>query len=161
MNRAVRVGSASTNYANGNYYNNRRPTVVFKDEQSGVTEKSSGAQARVNQRFVRTVLFLLSSSIEEFSLQMSSLRPNSAADLRAKTRSHSTSSMAQTPQPGPSSASAFGSYATPSQRRSQMGHYSNMTSTMMARDTLGGYNQQMGTITQSGLRVIDGLLHQT
>lgn len=34
-----------------------------------------------------------------------------------------------------------------------------MTSTMMARDNLGSYNQNMGTITQNGLRVLDGLLH--
>lgn len=92
---------------------------------------------------------------------MSSLRPNSAADLRTKTRSQSSSSMAQTHQPGPSSNSAFGSYGTSSYRRSQMGNYSNMTSSMVARDTLGGYNQHMGTITQNGLRVVDGLLHQT
>ena len=60
MNRAARVGSASTNYANGNYYN-RRPTVVFKDERLGVTDKSSGAQARVNQRFVRRIDLFFSS----------------------------------------------------------------------------------------------------
>jgi hypothetical protein len=32
---------------------------------------------------------------------------------------------------------------------------------MIARDNLGGYNQNMGTITQNGLRVLDGLLHNT
>lgn len=36
-----------------------------------------------------------------------------------------------------------------------------MTSTMMARDNLGGYNQTMGTLSQNGLRVLDGLLHNT
>jgi hypothetical protein len=34
-----------------------------------------------------------------------------------------------------------------------------MTSSIIARDNLGGYNQNMGTITQNGLRVLDGLLH--
>lgn len=81
--------------------------------------------------------------------------------MRTKTRSQSTAAMTQTHQPGPTSNSAFGSYATPSQRRSQMGNYSsNLTASMAARDTFGGYNQHMGTITQNGLRVIDGLLHQ-
>ena len=45
------------------------------------------------------------------------------------------------------------------QRRPTMGNYSNMTPTMMARENLGGYNQNMGTITQSGMRLLDGLLH--
>lgn len=48
----MRVGSASSNNGYGNNYN-RRPTVVLRDERVGVTDKSSGAQARVNQRFVR------------------------------------------------------------------------------------------------------------
>jgi hypothetical protein len=34
-----------------------------------------------------------------------------------------------------------------------------MTSSINARENLGGYNQNMGTITQNGLRVLDGLLN--
>jgi hypothetical protein len=32
---------------------------------------------------------------------------------------------------------------------------------MAARENLGGYSQNMGTLTQNGLRVLDGLLHNT
>ena len=56
--RAFRSGSAPTptppkqsQNGSNNYYN-RRPTVVFNDERSGPSEKSTGAQARVNQKFV-------------------------------------------------------------------------------------------------------------
>ena len=30
---------------------------------------------------------------------------------------------------------------------------------MAARENLGGYHQNMGTLSQNGLRVLDGLLH--
>ena len=39
------------------------------------------------------------------------------------------------------------------------GNYSNTTTSAIARDNLGSYNQNMGTLTQNGLRVLDGLLH--
>ena len=61
-----------------------------------------------------------------------------------------------------SSSGGFGGYPSQQQqqqRRPTAGNHSNMTSTAMARDNLGGYNQNMGTITQNGLRVLDGLLH--
>ena len=45
------------------------------------------------------------------------------------------------------------------QRRPTHGNYSNTTVTTVARDNLGGYHQNMGTLTQNGLRVLDGLLH--
>ena len=32
---------------------------------------------------------------------------------------------------------------------------------MMARESLGGYNQNMGTLTQNGLRLVNGLLNNT
>ena len=32
---------------------------------------------------------------------------------------------------------------------------------MAARENLGSYRQNMGTLTQNGLRVLDGLLHNT
>jgi len=86
---------------------------------------------------------------------MSSLRPNSAADNRAKLRYHSASTVQQI---NPNGTSSFGSYSG-QPRRPTYGNYSNMTSSMMARENLGGYNQNMGTITQNGLRVLDGLLH--
>ena len=87
---------------------------------------------------------------------MSSLRPNSAADNRSKPRFHSASTVQQL-NPAPPS-SAFGSYSG-QQRRPTYGNYSNMTSSMAARDNLGNYHQNMGTISQNGLRVLDGLLH--
>jgi hypothetical protein len=60
---------------------------------------------------------------------------------------------------GPSSSS-FGSYSGQfQQRRPMYGNYSNTTTSAVARDNLGGYNQNMGTLTQNGLRVLDGLLH--
>jgi hypothetical protein len=58
------------------------------------------------------------------------------------------------------SSSSFGSYAGQyQQRRPIYGNYSNTTTSAVARDNLGGYNQNMGTLTQNGLRVLDGLLH--
>ena len=58
------------------------------------------------------------------------------------------------------SSSSFGSYAGQyQQRRSTHGNYSNTTTSTAARDNLGGYSQNMGTLTQNGLRVLDGLLH--
>lgn len=90
---------------------------------------------------------------------MSSLRPNSAVDARAKARYHSASN-AQQYNPLTTSTSAFGSYSVQQPvRRPAYGNYSNMTPSMMARENLGGYSQNMGTITQNGLRVLDGLLH--
>ncbi|CAF2479680.1 unnamed protein product [Rotaria sp. Silwood2] len=140
--RGLRSGSAptptppskQTNNGNNNYYI-RRPTVVFNDERIGPSDKSSGAQARI-----------------------SSLRPNSAVDIRPKSRFHSASTVQQVNSG--TSSSAFGSYSgQQQQRRPTYGNYSNMTSSMMARENLGGYNQNMGTISQNGLRVLDGLLH--
>ena len=64
-NRGFRSGSAptptppppkTTNNGSNNYYI-RRPTVVFNDERVGPSDKSSGAQAKVNQRFVK--IFIL------------------------------------------------------------------------------------------------------
>jgi hypothetical protein len=58
------------------------------------------------------------------------------------------------------SSSSFGSYTGQyHQRRPTYGNYSNTTTSAVARDNLGGYNQNMGTLTQNGLRVLDGLLH--
>ncbi|CAF0830657.1 unnamed protein product [Adineta ricciae] len=148
-NRAFRSGSAPTptppkqsQNGSNNYYI-RRPTVVFNDERSGPSEKSTGAQARVNQKF------------------MSSLRPGSAADTRSKSRLQSASPAPQSYLN--TSPSAFGStYGHQQQaRRPAYSNQSNMTSSMMARDNFGGYNQAMGTITQNGLRVLDGLLHNS
>ncbi|UJR35938.1 hypothetical protein I4U23_028679 [Adineta vaga] len=146
-NRAFRSGSAPTptppkQSQNGshNYYI-RRPTVVFNDERSGPSEKSTGAQARVNQKFI------------------SSLRPNSAADIRPKSRLQSASAIPQSNIGA--SPSVFGSTYSHQQpsRRPTYANQSNTTSSMIARDNFGGYNQTMGTITQNGLRVLDGLLH--
>ncbi|CAF1442852.1 unnamed protein product [Rotaria magnacalcarata] len=150
-NRGFRSGSAPTptpppkptNNGSNNYYI-RRPTVVFNDERVGPSDKSSGAQARVNQKFA------------------SSLRPSSAVEIRPKARVYSGSNVHQFN--ANASSSAFGSYSgqqQPAPRRSTYGNYSNMTSSMIARDNLGGYSQNMGTISQSGLRVLDGLLHNT
>ncbi|CAF3650776.1 unnamed protein product [Adineta steineri] len=145
-NRGFRSGSAPTptppkqtqNGSNNSYV--RRPTVVFNDERSGPSDKSTGAQARVNQKFIST------------------LRPNSAADTRPKSRLNSTTAIQQS-NTG-TSPSMFGSnYNQQQQRRPAYGNQSNMTSSMVARDNLGGYHQNMGTITQNGLRVLDGLLH--
>jgi hypothetical protein len=58
---------------------------------------------------------------------------------------------------GPSLSNYAGQY--PQQRRPTYGNYSNTTVSGVARDNLGGYNQNMGTLTQNGLRVLDGLLH--
>lgn len=60
------------------------------------------------------------------------------------------------------SSSAFGTYTGQyQQRRPTYGNYSNTTTSALARDNLGSYNQTMGTLTQNGLRVLDGLLHNT
>jgi hypothetical protein len=87
---------------------------------------------------------------------MSSLRPNSAADNRSKPRLHSASTVQQL---NPIAPSSFGSYSGLQQRRPLHGNFSNTTSSMIARENLGGYNQNVGTMTQNGLRVLDGLLH--
>lgn len=64
---------------------------------------------------------------------------------------------------GPPSSSSFGTYngqyQQQQQRRPPYGNYSNTTTSAVARDNLGGYSQNMGTLTQNGLRVLDGLLH--
>jgi hypothetical protein len=56
VNRGFRSGSAPTptplNKQSTNNYYIRRPTVVFNDERNGPSDKSSGAQAKVNQKFV-------------------------------------------------------------------------------------------------------------
>jgi hypothetical protein len=64
MNRGFRSGSAPTptpppkqaSTINNNYYI-RRPTVVFNDERGGPSDKSNGAQARVNNKFVIEIFF--------------------------------------------------------------------------------------------------------
>ncbi|CAF1245014.1 unnamed protein product [Rotaria sordida] len=160
-NRGFRSGSAptptppptkQTNGGNNNTSNNyyiRRPTVIFNDERGGPSDKSSGAQARVNNKFT------------------SNLRPTSAADNRTKARFQSASPMnynQQQPTTGP--PSSFGGYVgqyqqQQQQRRPTYGNYSNTTTSTFARDSLGGYSQNMGTLTQNGLRVLDGLLHNT
>ena len=76
---------------------------------------------------------------------MSSLRPSSAVDPRTKARLNSTSTIQQFHS---GSSSAFGSYSSQQQRRPMLGNYSNMTSSILARDKLGGYSQDMGTISQ-------------
>ena len=48
----------SNNGNNNNYYI-RRPTVVFNDERGGPSDKSSGAQARMNNKFVNFSPFFL------------------------------------------------------------------------------------------------------
>jgi hypothetical protein len=60
-NRGYRSNSAPTptpsnKQTNNNYYI-RRPTVVFNDERVGPSDKSSGAQAKVNQKFVSIFIF--------------------------------------------------------------------------------------------------------
>lgn len=78
---------------------------------------------------------------------MSSLRPYSATDVRSRSR-------AQTPnQPVVHDSAA--------QRRPVYGNYSNMTSATMARDRYGGYAQNVGTISQTGMKNLGGLLHTT
>ena len=58
------------------------------------------------------------------------------------------------------SSSSFGTYAGQyQQRRPMYGNYSNTTTSAVARENLGGYNQNIGTLSQSGLRIIDGILH--
>ncbi len=87
---------------------------------------------------------------------MSSLRPNSAIDNRSKARFHSASTIQQL---NPTTSSVFGYNSNQQQHRPTLANYSNMTSSTIARDNLGNYNQSMGTITQNGLRVLDGLLN--
>jgi hypothetical protein len=66
-NRGFRSGSAPTptpppprhtiaSNNNNNYYI-RRPTVVFNDERGGPSDKSNGAQARVNNKFVNLIIY--------------------------------------------------------------------------------------------------------
>ena len=59
LNRGFRSGSAPTptppakpSSGNSNNYYIRRPTVVFNDERGGPSDKISGAQARMNNKFV-------------------------------------------------------------------------------------------------------------
>ncbi len=67
INRGFRSGSAptptpplkQTSTSNNNYYI-RRPTVVFNDERGGPSDKSNGAQARVNNKFVNEIFFFFS-----------------------------------------------------------------------------------------------------
>lgn len=65
--RGFRSGSAPTptppakatnTNGNTNYYI-RRPTVVLNDERLGPSDKSSGAQARVNQKFVNISFYFI------------------------------------------------------------------------------------------------------
>ena len=64
-NRNIRSTSAPTptlpsskqvNHGNNNYYI-RRPSLIFNDERIGPSDKTSGAQARVNHKFVNLFLF--------------------------------------------------------------------------------------------------------
>ena len=67
VNRGIRSTSAPTPTLpsskqvnqgnNNNYYYIRRPTVIFNDERVGPSDKTSGAQARVNHKFVNLYLF--------------------------------------------------------------------------------------------------------
>lgn len=68
VNRGFRSGSAPTptpplkqaSNGNSNNYYIRRPTVVFNDERGGPSEKSNGAQSRLNNKFVRSIpVFIL------------------------------------------------------------------------------------------------------
>jgi hypothetical protein len=67
MNRGFRSGSAptptpppkQTSTINNNNYYIRRPTVVFNDERGGPSDKSNGAQARVNNKFVIEIFVYL------------------------------------------------------------------------------------------------------
>jgi hypothetical protein len=81
-------------------------------------------------------------------------------DVRSKTRSQSALNINHTINPVRSS-NTFGIQSNPTQRRSTGHNYANATSSMLARDNFGGYSQHMGTITQNGLRLVDGLLHST
>ena len=89
---------------------------------------------------------------------MSSLRPYSAADPRPRSRIQTAN---QPLHSGPSSSSMLNHDVQPAQRRPAAGNYSNMTSSAVARDQFGGYNQHVGTISQTGLRALGGLLHTT
>ena len=63
-NHGFRSGSAPTptppgkQTNGGNNYYIRRPTVIFNDERGGPSDKSSGAQARVNNRFVNLIFYM-------------------------------------------------------------------------------------------------------
>lgn len=70
--RGSRSGSAPTptpsaKQTNENYYI-RRPTVVLKDDRPGPSDKSSGAQAKVNQKFVNIENYFLIDFAFIFSL---------------------------------------------------------------------------------------------
>lgn len=66
-NRGFRSGSAptptpppskQTNGGSGtNTYYIRRPTVIFNDERGGPSDKSSGAQSRVHNKFVSFICY--------------------------------------------------------------------------------------------------------
>ncbi|CAF0782997.1 unnamed protein product [Didymodactylos carnosus] len=139
-NRGYRSGSAPTPTPppkTSGYYS-KRPTVVF-----GSDPERNGTQANVNNKFI------------------ANLRPNSA-DTRSKNRFTSTqTNSASNGSNGylQNSSSTFGFYSNQSAARRPQANYNNMTSSMAARDNLGGYNQANGTISQNGLRVLDGLLH--
>jgi hypothetical protein len=75
LNRGFRSGSAPTptpplkqtsNVNNNNYYI-RRPTVIFNDERGGPSDKSNGAQSRVNTKFVKFIFYFHNRSIGSFS----------------------------------------------------------------------------------------------
>lgn len=79
MNRGFRSGSAptptpppkSSNGGNNHYI--RRPTVIFNDERGGPSDKSNGAQSRVNNKFVNET-FLFTSFIHHCLVSASSLQ---------------------------------------------------------------------------------------
>ena len=69
-NRGFRSGSAPTpippakqsNTSNNNNYYIRRPTVIFTDERGGPSDKSNGAQSRMNTKYVNDFISLSFSS---------------------------------------------------------------------------------------------------
>ncbi|CAF4318293.1 unnamed protein product, partial [Didymodactylos carnosus] len=140
-NRGSRSGSAPTPTPppkNSSYYS-KRPTVIFGDSEK------NGSQAKSNNKFI------------------ANLRPNSA-DTRAKTRFNSLLTNVTSNGGGgylQNSSSSFGLYSNQTAARRAHMNYSNMTSSMAARDNLGGYSQANGTLSQNGLRVLDSLLHYT
>ena len=80
-NRGFRSGSAptptpppSSKHTNGGISNNnyyiRRPTVIFNDERGGPSDKSSGAQARVNNKFVNVIINFVIESLIYFRLNL-------------------------------------------------------------------------------------------
>ena len=60
---------------------------------------------------------------------------------------------------GGGASASYNNYS--GQYQQQQRRYGNYSNTTVARDNLGSYNQNMGTLTQNGLRVLDGLLHNT